>query len=134
MLKEAFLKGFAKKLSRFADDMHTVSKGVQKGKFDINVGASDDVKKFVTKELNKLKSEVAGKLEKTIKPKHVLGGSALLGLGIGAGGSLADKTFREGTRTVRDTQEGGYSSGPKRNYGNQRSQGFGRDFYERRGF
>jgi len=114
MLKEAFLIGFAKKLSRFSDDLHTVSKGVGKGKFNVEVGATDDVKKFVNKELNNLKKEITDKLDSSIKPKHILGGGAVLGLGIGAGGHLAEKGIKRFS-PLRDPEERSYPYGQRRN-------------------
>lgn len=111
MLKQAFLKGFFKRIGRFTDDIHRTAKSIEKGV--IKIEQSPELEKFVAKELSatrnfvkkelgETKTQVKELLQNQIKPWHIGAASLGVGTGVGAGQAIANSFIPDGKESSPD--------------------------------
>ena len=111
MLKEAFLKGFIKRIARMSDDAHAIAKGVERGK--ITHDLSSGTKELIRKEISGIKEDIAKEIKTAIKPSHLLGAGVAAGASMGIGKGIIDNvTGSTQDRRPREVHSGEGLSNP----------------------
>lgn len=104
MSKQTFAKGFFNRIRQLGDDIHRTAKGIEKGKIDVNVDATPELKAFVKKELDETKKQIQQELSNRIQPKHMLYGALAMGGGVGVGNAVTS-AFMQGFNKGKSRHE-----------------------------